>query len=385
MRGKPEKDHKVDELIHIALTAKEEPGEELNRRILNRWKEKSEVKRFTKGKMTGVVTAACLLFMTVTAAAAARYLTAGQVAEQSGVTGMAEAFQGEDAIEINETREAGEYRFTLMGIASGKALTQSYVSDMIAELSGTYAAIAIERRDGKPIDKDEDYSNMTFFISPLIQGLEPWQYNIASMNGGYSDSVIDGVLYRLILCDDVIKFADRKLYLCISDTTFYETAAFHYDEVTGEIQENKDYNGVNVLFNLPVDASKADPAAAEEYLKVFEDSWGYEEEKSEEEIERENNIQELVDLLSQGKEQEVLVNFELMEETIRTVREENGSFAYDFSDGQESFAMFFYRNNFQNGKDYVVNGNTEGEIYYITLLTENRDQTVTIKTYRIIK
>lgn len=383
MRCKPEKEHKVEELIQIALTSKEEPAEELNRKILSRWKEKSEMKGFAKGRMTAVVTAVCVLLMTVTVGAAARYLTAEQVAERGGNTEIAAAFRGEDAIEINETREAGDYRFTLMGMASGKALTQSNVLENIPELSGIYAAIAIERLDGRPID-EEEYSNMTFFISPLIQGLMPWQYNIASMNGGYSEEVVDGILYRLISCDDVIKFADRKLYLCISNTIFYETAAFDYNEVTGEIKENENYKGVHVLFDLPVDASKADPAAAEEYLKVLEDSWNYEEEKSEEDIKREESMQALYDLLSQGKEQEVLEDFVLMEEVTKTVHEEDGSFAYQFDDGQASHAILFDRSTFQNGKDYSVMESEDGSCYII-LLTENSDQTVTIKAYKKIK
>lgn len=385
MRGKPEKEYKVDELIQIALTAKEEPVEELNRKILNRWKEKSEMKRLTKGKMTAVVTAVCVLFMTVTAAAAARYLTARQVAEQNGNKEIAAAFQAEDAVEINESREAGDYRFTLLGIASGKALIQSDISDSVSDLSGIYAAIAIERLDGRPIDMNTDYSEMNFFISPLIQGLEPWQYNIASMNGGYHDNVIDGVLYRLILCDDIIKFADRKLYLCISNTIFFESAAYHYDEVTGEIRENEEYNGINLLFDLPIDPEKADPVAAEEYLRTLEDSWGQEEEKSEEDIKREEEMQALADIVNLGQEQELLANFELMEEATKIVQEENGSFVYQFSDGEETYAMNFYKSDFQNGKAYMINGSTEGDNYYITLLTENSDQTVTIKTYRMIK
>ena len=383
MRCKPEKEHKVEELIQIALASKEEPVEELNRKILSRWKEKSEMKGFAKGRMTAVVTAVCVLLMTVTVGAAARYLTAEQVAERNGDTEIAAAFRGEDAVEINETREAGDYRFTLMGMASGKALTQSNVLENIPELSGIYAAIAIERLDGRPID-EEEYSNMTFFISPLIQGLMPWQYNIASMNGGYSEEVVDGILYRLISCDDVIKFADRKLYLCISNTIFYDTAAFDYNEVTGEIKENENYKGIHVLFDLPVDASKADPAAAEEYLKVLEDSWNYEEEKSEEDIKREESIQALYDLLSQGKEQEVLEDFVLMEEVTKTVHEEDGSFAYQFDDGQASHAILFDRSTFQNGKDYSVMESEDGSCYII-LLTENSDQTVTIKAYKKIK
>ncbi|WP_409345354.1 hypothetical protein [Paenibacillus sp. MBLB4367] len=31
-----------------------------------------------------------------------------------------------------------------------------------------------------------------------IKGRKPWQVNIVTMNGGYSEVVLDGIMYRLI-------------------------------------------------------------------------------------------------------------------------------------------------------------------------------------------
>jgi len=40
------------------------------------------------------------------------------------------------------------------------------------------------------------------------------------MNGGYAQTVVDGVCYRIAECDNVECFADRKLYLCVMDDAF---------------------------------------------------------------------------------------------------------------------------------------------------------------------
>ena len=157
----------------------------------------------------------------------------------------------------------------MLGIASGEIWVQSSISQQITDLQGMYAVVAIERLDGTPMPavSDERYGELNLFISPLITGLKPWQYNIASMNGGYTDIVEDGILYRLISCDDIALFADRELYLCISDTTFYDTNAYQYDESSGKVSRNTEYDGINLLFSLPIDISKADHTAAEAYLE----------------------------------------------------------------------------------------------------------------------
>ena len=66
-------------------------------------------------------------------------------------------------------------------------------------------------------------------------------------------------------------FADKGLYLGVSDSTFYDPKAYQYDKATGEILRNEAYDGLNALFQLPIDASKADPAAAANYLTTLDE------------------------------------------------------------------------------------------------------------------
>ena|GEM_PF-1806379 len=91
--------------------------------------------------------------------------------------------------------------------------------------------------------------------------------NIPTMNGGYREFVNDGIMYRLIETDGIEMFADRGLYLAVSSSRFYDNEAFHCDEATGEIRVNPEYDGVNALFELPLDPAKADPVRAEAYLR----------------------------------------------------------------------------------------------------------------------
>lgn len=388
-KEKERKERAVDELIQAALALREKPDNGLNQKIIQSWKESPNMRRMAKGKIVVVMAVLCLFVMTITVAAAAKYLTAKEVADKAGATKIADAFQGDSALELNEIKEAGDYRVTLLGIASGEALTQSEVSEKIPELEGLYAAIAIERIDGQPMPdtRSEEYSNMQWFISPLIQGLAPWQYNIASMNGGYYDTVENGIFYRLINCDDIAKFADRKLYLCVvSDTVFYNVEAFQYNEVTGEICENKDYNGVNLLFGLPIDRSKADTKAAEQYLKELEASWSSGNNDSEEPSSLDLKMQEISDLLAGGKEEEALEGAELMEDSVKTVKKEEGVYQYEFSSENETTVIQFYETNFVDGKDFTVfSGNDSGqEVIYIITLVDNKNDTVTIQTYKKI-
>ena len=87
------------------------------------------------------------------------------------------------------------------------------------------------------------------------------------MNGGYSETVEDGVMYRLVECDSVAVFADRGLYFAMSSGSFIcDNRTFIYNEQTGEIKANPDYSGSSVVFNLPLDKSLANPEKAEQYL-----------------------------------------------------------------------------------------------------------------------
>ncbi len=63
---------------------------------------------------------------------------------------------------------------------------------------------------------------MTFddsiLILPLIDGLKPWEYNIYTMHGIYGAQITDGVLYRIIEFDSIGCFADRNVYMAVTDS-----------------------------------------------------------------------------------------------------------------------------------------------------------------------
>lgn len=263
-------DKKMDSILKDALLSNLEPDTELNQKIMRQWKEKEEMKDIKRKGPVFVVTAICALLLSVTVVGAAvKYLNSENIAKESGNQDAIKAFSGENSMEINEKKQAGGYFFTLLGISTGEKLGQEGLKNESTELEKSYAVIAIEKEDGSamPSIEDEDYGKLQLFISPLIQGLKPWQYNIASMNGGYYEIEKEGILYRMIECDNIEKFADKKLYLCISNTIFYSNEAFQYDEATGSITVNENYDGINLLFDLPIDKSKANPEEAETYLK----------------------------------------------------------------------------------------------------------------------
>lgn len=259
-----------DKLLKQALSPTVEPSKDLNQKIINKIKENNIMKPVRRRKVSAALIAAVItLAVSVTAFAAWHLLNPTQVAGRLEDKALAQAFESKDAIEINESVTSGGYNFTLLGIVSGKGLSNFKSSAEEIHPERTYAVVSIAKQDGSkmPDTNDEEYGQVPFFISPLVKGQKPWRVNIASMNGGYSEFVIDGVMYRLIECDGVEKFADRGLYLCISTSGFYDLNAFNYDEATGEVSLNNDYKGANALFDLPIDVKKANHEQAEEYLK----------------------------------------------------------------------------------------------------------------------
>ncbi|MBO5071000.1 MAG: hypothetical protein J6C37_11675, partial [Roseburia sp.] len=121
-----------------------------------------------------------------------------------------------------------------------------------------------------------------FYVSPYIKGLPMVDYNAHTLGGGYSEDVLDGIQYRIMECDNVEIFAERGVYLGVSDGSFYNNKAFVMDEVTGRISRNQEYEGVNALFELPIPQDKGDEAAVAKYLEEIEkeaDSTGAETEQ----------------------------------------------------------------------------------------------------------
>ena len=105
-----------------------------------------------------------------------------------------------------------------------------------------------------------------FYISPYINGQKPWLVNAHTLGGGAAEIFVDGIVYRLVEFDNITMFADHGVYIGISDGSFPNNQAFLVSEQTGEIHVNPDYNGINILFNLPIDPSLANPEKAQALL-----------------------------------------------------------------------------------------------------------------------
>lgn len=259
----------LDELLRHALTPMQQPDPRLNRKIYNQAKEQRDMKRRTMKRFPAAVLTAALILgiSSLTAFAAWKYLTPENVAEEMKDTKLAEAFLSEDAIIVKETQSCGGYDVTMLGIVSGQNLSE--YSDAMADK--TYAVVAIAKSDGSPVVQEEE----EFFVSPLIGGYNPAHYNAASMHGSYTEMTREGILYRLVECDTVEILADHDLYLCISDGNFYNVQAYCYDRETGVISRNTEYDGLNALFDLPLNTEAADPEKAAEYMAgVYTDDSG---------------------------------------------------------------------------------------------------------------
>lgn len=260
----------LDQILQEALSPDKEPNEWLNQKILRRAKEMDIMGKKLKRRIhaAAFVAAIALSIGTVSVVSAWNYLAMDKVAEIMGNDGLKEAFKSKDAVTINESQIFGNYNITLLGMVSGKNISK-YVNDERVGKNQTYVVTAIENVDGTLID----YENVrNVVVSPLVKGLKPWKFNIFYMGRGCETMITAQnakVMYTITECDSIEKFADKGVYISISDN-IPSADAYQFNEKTGEITRNESYKGINALFNLPIDESKADPEAAEEYLKERE-------------------------------------------------------------------------------------------------------------------
>lgn len=270
---------KLDELLTHVLTPREEPGDILNRKILEQVKEREYMNRKKyKRASAAVIAAAVVAASSITAVAALQYRSASNVAEQVGDEQLAGHFaqqasdagivtdppgvagQADNGSIVGESQSLGGYKVTVLGLVSGEGLSEyERKSGGQVRSDRTYCVVAIAREDGTAMDAEHG----DFFVSPLIGGLEPWKYNAVTLCGNYSQFVEEGILYRLLECDNIECFADHELYLCVTDTSSYDPSLYHHDETTGSISRNTEYTGLNALFELEMDTSLADPARAQ--------------------------------------------------------------------------------------------------------------------------
>lgn len=267
----------LDTLLKQALAPTKEPEDRLNKKIMGQVKETDimNMKKVRKIPAAAIATVFVIATGSLTAYASWKYLTPESITKKLNDSRLTDAFQGKDAVSINETQTIAGYQVTFLGIVSGKDISQ-YESKSNQEIlhDRSYCVTAVKREDGTPMpDTSEDaYSDLSFFVSPLIKGYDPVDYNVFTMHGNYTEFVENGILYRLTECDNVEIFADHGLYLCVCDGWLYNQEAYHYNEASGVISRNENYTGLNALFQLPVDVSKADPRAAADYRTCIEES-----------------------------------------------------------------------------------------------------------------
>lgn len=396
--------NELDELLTHVLTPREEPGDILNRKILAKVKE-TEHMRQKKYKRTSaaVIAAAVVAASSITAVAAWQYRSASDVAESVGDEQLAEHFaqQASDAGAVKDSSIAdsagivggsqslGGYKVTVLGLVSGEGLSEyERKSGGQVRSDRTYCVVAIAREDGTAVDAEHE----DFFVSPLIGGLEPWKYNAVTLCGNYSEFVEEGVLYRLLECDNIECFADHKLYLCVTDTSFFNSDLYHSDETAGSISRNTEYPGLNALFDLEVDASLADPVKAQALIDEInapeeDDGEGIEMPK-----ETEDAMAWACQLTSENLEQYCV----RMENTVQTVTvNEDGWYVQQpwlvneavsdtrGGEGASYNAKYMTADEYTLGRLYISGYNTSGgmEDLVITTFTLNEDGSMTFAAW----
>lgn len=253
--------------IYDRIYLSEEEKDELYEQIILRKRGNFHMSKIMKA----AVIAVCLLAVGSSAYAAIHLLQPSEVVKELGDAKLAKNFEKLSSHVV--TKEAKGYRFSYLGEVSGKNL-----SDYLMESDGehTHYVFAIEKIGEKAITRNNLDPDIN--VSPFIKGMKPAD-EIYTLSFGYDDIVIDGVKYMLFDAYDLEAFADKGVYLAVHDSGIasgeeYEKA-YSYDEKTGEISSRKDYQGINLLFDMNLDPAKADPEKAEAILKEWQESLRY--------------------------------------------------------------------------------------------------------------
>lgn len=385
----PEVPASVHRAVLDALDRLEDPG------VIGTEERKENRIMFPKKKnrytAAAVVGAAALAVCSVTGYAALKYLTPSQAALEVNDHKLAAAFQREDAVLIDESQKYDDYIITLLGVASGADISDYISSDMALGDKAMYAVLAMERTDGEPMpDTDSDeYGSVSFFASPYIQGLEPGKFNIYTLGTGYSEFVEDGIQYRLLQFDDLSVFADRILYIGVNEGTTCDVSAYLYDETTGKISKNPDYDGLNALFTLPIDASCADEEAAQAYIDRINAEWNSSDSGSESRPEMTDEEKELNAFMSGITGENIGEHLERVEQTVQTLTpDSDGYIEYSWhlenGAGSENASLYLDWLDLKAGETIILGWSSSGGIIEglcVETLTDNGDGTYTFAVY----
>ena len=232
---------------------------------------KSSVKSW-KHAAAAAAAIAVTMVSSITAYAAWRYFSAKDVAAEIADNRLAQEFEQNNWMDECETQTYGNYDITLLGIVSGDEISSHLSKTDSGEIDGdkTYMAVAIAHSDGTPMPDSSKTDEEQFYVSPYIEGLDPARYNASVLGGNNTLFVSDGIQYRVLETDNIECFADRKIYIGVSDGEAYDDKAYVYDSVSGDISRNESYEGVNALFTLSIDSNLADQKKAAEVIAAMD-------------------------------------------------------------------------------------------------------------------
>ena len=243
--------------------------------MINYEKNKNFKKSSVKSWKHAAVAAAAIavtMVSSITAYAAWRYFSAKDVAAEIADNRLAQEFEQNNWMDECETQTYGNYDITLLGIVSGDEISSHLSKTDSGEIDGdkTYMAVAIAHSDGTPMPDSSKTDEEQFYVSPYIEGLDPARYNASVLGGNNTLFVSDGIQYRVLETDNIECFADRKIYMGVSEGEAYDDKAYVYDSVSGDISRNESYDGVNALFTLSIDSNLADQKKAAEIIAAMD-------------------------------------------------------------------------------------------------------------------
>ncbi len=195
-----------------------------------------------------LVAAVLVAVLTCAAFAAVRLLTAPEAASAAGNASLAEALSGPDAIALDGSETCGDYTIDLLSIVSGAAISD-FVADGEVDAARSYMVAALRYTDGTPI---ETASINDLMFTPLVEGYDPMEVNIFTLEGARTSFVQDGVEYIILDCSTLEPYAGHTVYFAAYQGISPGREIFSYDEDSGAIAFAEAYNGPQALFTLPL-------------------------------------------------------------------------------------------------------------------------------------
>ncbi|MCM1544944.1 MAG: hypothetical protein NC110_06555 [Ruminococcus sp.] len=232
-------------------------------------KEAGKDKTMLKNKPVRIILAAALAIVLLAGTAfAVSLITSSDVALLHNDNALAEAFNSKDAKVINKTITTDEYTITLLGMVSGKKLCDWQVESNF-DTEKTYIAVMASYNDGRKMETDLSEGSQNT-LGPLkfavaFDGVAPWMFN-----SDWFPVYVDGIGYYLIDSANLEPFADKNVKLFAYDKHSFPTGeVFSFDNETGKLSYNESYDGVQAVFDLPLDKSKASEEEAQRVLSEW--------------------------------------------------------------------------------------------------------------------